>query len=507
MDKLGVAYGIVTEFSYSPEEPPSWIISIEDSKIVLTSDMLFQYMKQHQNLEDTLTHFMRDHFPLWFGKNETQLDRIKNKLDQAMRQDTDFSVFGASPHQYKVNEKLTAKALADWQAHNQVTLPEPYAQFLTNIGNGGAGPYYGIYSIEKATSYTERQALLAKSVLYPAMTKQEWNHLTEPLTSDEDIPDEEYDDARNKVLGGMLCIGTQGCEYDMYLVLEGKHRGRIVYTSGFYPDHPFFFVYEDSFLDWYERWLDEIILDYDIGWFGSRMPGDENALIEIYRKTPNEEIQAKALEAMFKFKKVSQPTLGFLKNIAEQSPKNRATAIRLICKTSFDTGGKYLLELLQSDEHEEFLQALMILHASRKTANLPEFIPLILQRLDRIRDVETLRYAGYILEDYDAITLQNFAPFLCHADLNMQTTAIYAARSCENKLESWQIIEQMLKGGDPQVLKNSILYWGIIPHEKLLPYYKSVWSEYKRNPNFKEKFIGCLRELHLPDDYFDKGES
>jgi hypothetical protein len=91
-------------------------------------------------------------------------------------------------------------------------------------------------------------------------------------------------------------LGTQGCEYDMYLVLEGKYRGRIVYTSDFHPDHPFFFVYEGSFLNWYERWLDEIILDYDIGWFGSRMPGDENALIQIYQSAPNEEIQTKALD-------------------------------------------------------------------------------------------------------------------------------------------------------------------------------------------------------------------
>ncbi|MDN4078758.1 SMI1/KNR4 family protein [Paenibacillus polymyxa] len=406
---------------------------------------------------------------MWFRKKETQLDRIKNKLSQAMRKDADISVFGASSHQYRVKEKLTAKELEDWQTLNQVTLPEPYALFLMKIGNGGAGPYYGIYSLGKATSYTERQVLLAKSVLHPGMTKEEWNHLIEPLTRDEDIPDEEYDDTCNKVLGGMLCIGTQGCEYDMYLVLEGKYRGRIVYTSDFHPDHPFFFVYEGSFLDWYERWLDEIILDYDIGWFGSRMPGDENALIQIYQSAPNEEIQAKALDGLFKFKKVSQLTLAFLKNIAEQSPKNRTTAIRLICKTSFDTGRKYLLELLQSDEHEDFLQALQILHASSKTEDLTKFIPVILQRLDRVHDPETLRYAGYILEDYGAITLQNFAPFLCHADPTMQTTAIYAARSCENKLGSWQIIEQMLMGGGPQVLNNLILYWGIIPHEKLLP--------------------------------------
>lgn len=161
-----------------------------------------------------------------FWKKETQIDRIKNKLEKAMRKDTAFLVFGASSHKYKVYEVLTAKELADWQAKNQVTLPEPYAQFLTKVGNGGAGPYYGIYSIEKATSYTERNAFTTKCVIHPRMTKEKWNHLIEPLISDEDISDPEYDAARDRVMGGMLCIGTQGCEYDMYLVLEGKHRGK-----------------------------------------------------------------------------------------------------------------------------------------------------------------------------------------------------------------------------------------------------------------------------------------
>lgn len=439
-----------------------------------------------------------------FWKKETQLDRINNKLKKAMRKDKAFLVFGASSHKYRVYEKLTAKELADWQAKSQVTLPEPYTQFLTKVGNGGAGPYYGIYSIEKATFYTVGDALAAKCVLHPGMTKEEWNHLTEPLINDEDISNPEYDDACNRVMGGMLCIGTQGCECDMYLVLEGKHKGKIVYTSDFYPDHPFFFVYEDNFLDWYERWLDEIILDYDIAWFGSRMPGDENALIQVYLNASNEEVKSKALDAMFKFKKISQPTIDFLKNVSDQGQQDRTTAIRLICKTSVDVGRDYLLELLHSDRNEDFLQALMILNSYGKSVDISEFINVILQSLDRVHDPETLRHVGYVLESSGAITLQNFAPFLCHADSNIQTAAIYATRNCNDKSEGWEIIEQMLTGGDKDVVKNSIQFWGIIPHEKLLPYYKAAWPEYKSNNNIKEKFIDCLKELNLPVDYFDK---
>ncbi len=439
-----------------------------------------------------------------FWKKETRFNRIKKKLEEAKRKDAGLVVFGASSHQYKVHEKLAKKELADWQAKHQIKLPEPYAQLLTKVGNGGAGPYYGLYPLEKATAYTDEHALAAKCVLYPEMSKEEWNHLVGALIHDEDIPDTEYDDARNRVLGGMLCIGTQGCEYDMYLVLDGVHKGKIVYTSEVYADHPFFFVYEDSILDWYERWLDEIILDYDIWWFGNQMPGDEHALIQVYQNDPNEETQLKALQAMFKFKKISQPTMKFLKHVVEHSSKHRITAIRLICKTSLKAGRGDLLKLLQSERDEDFMHALGILHGHSKSVYLAECIQVVVQSLGRVQDPEMLRHAGYVLDAADAAAFHNFAPFLCHDDPKMQEAAIYATRNCKDKPANWEVIDQLLAGSSKDVMKYTILYWGIIPHEKLLPYYKDAWPDYKDNPNFREKFEAGLRELQLPDDYFDR---
>ncbi|MFB5676613.1 hypothetical protein ACE3NQ_16155 [Paenibacillus terreus] len=66
MGKLGVAYGIIRDYSDNPEEPPIWIIQIEDTKTALTSDNLFEYLSKHKNLEDALTRFMRDHFQSYF---------------------------------------------------------------------------------------------------------------------------------------------------------------------------------------------------------------------------------------------------------------------------------------------------------------------------------------------------------------------------------------------------------------------------------------------------------
>ncbi|RJX39915.1 SMI1/KNR4 family protein [Paenibacillus pinisoli] len=338
--------------------------------------------------------------PFSFWKKKTgAADRIKIKLEEAKRKDKALSVFGASSHKYNVSQQLDANVLSEWEAKHGVALPEPYKRFLTEVGNGGAGPYYGIYSIEKAASYTESHALAASCVLYPGMAKEEWNQLIEPLTSDEDISDEEYDAARDRVLGGMLCIGTQGCEYDMYLVLNGEYRGRVVYTSDFHPDYPFFFVYEDSFLDWYERWLDEIILDYEISWFGSTMPGDEHALIQVYQSASNEDTRFKALKGMFKLKKISKPTIDFLRNVAEEGQHCRVIAIQLICKTSFGAGRGLLLELLHSESDEDFLKAVQFLNWYGKSYDLTEFKTIISQRLDKVRDPEALRYAGYVMGD------------------------------------------------------------------------------------------------------------
>lgn len=205
---------------------------------------------------------------------------------------------------------------------------------------------------------------------------------------------------------------------------------------------------------------------------------------------------------MFKFKRIAPATLKFLSNVAGQVSRDANTAISLLCKTSFAAGRPYLLKLLQSDDSEGALRALSILHTYGKNEDRTEFIPVIRQRLERINDAETLRYAGYILKDCDAVNLRDFAHFLCHASLVMQTTAIYAVRECGNKQESWEIIEQMFRTGGTEVLRSSISHWDVIPHEKLLPYYKAIWPEYKGNPNFREKFAACLRELHLPDDYF-----
>lgn len=47
-------------------------------------------------------------------------------------------------------------------------------------------------------------------------------------------------------------------------------------------DKPFI-CYENNFLDWYERWLDEIMVGYRICWFGRVLAGNKVLVIEKYK--------------------------------------------------------------------------------------------------------------------------------------------------------------------------------------------------------------------------------
>lgn len=452
---------------------------------------------------------------------EAQSNQIKviiRKLKAASEKDSEREIFGTSSHQYKVNPPLSISELVQWQSEHGITLPSCYVQFLTEIGNGGAGPYYGMYTLTDATSYTEKEAMTAKCILYPNMDKEEWNKLIDPLINEEDISDCEYDAVSNKVLGGMLNIGTQGCEYEMYLVLEGEYKGKIVYTSSFYEDYPFFFVYEANFLDWYERWLEEIILDYDDAWFGSRMPGDEGRLIAVYEQTLSDTTRLQALEGMYKMKSLAPSTLNFLQGVANQPQpdlplhrehqQQRYTAIRLMCKTSPEIAQPYLLQLLDSGKQEggeeDYAQGLMMIHDYCKNIDLNVFVNPILQGFDYIHEPSTLRYAGYVLESVGKVSIHDFIRFLTHENPNIQTTAIYATRISQDKLDSLDMIEEMFRSGGEPMIEQTLLYWGAVPHIRLLPYYKRVWTKVKQNMRISESMQACLHTLDLPSDYFDE---
>lgn len=59
--------------------------------------------------------------------------------------DTERQLFGSNGHDYALNPPLAEADLAAFERDAGVALPTDYRTFITKIGNGGAGPYYGVF--------------------------------------------------------------------------------------------------------------------------------------------------------------------------------------------------------------------------------------------------------------------------------------------------------------------------------------------------------------------------
>lgn len=71
-------------------------------------------------------------------------ERIIGKLDRLRASDPKCLLFGVETHRYRLGEQLSAALVKSAEKEYGIVLPDDYAAFLTEVGNGGAGPGYGL---------------------------------------------------------------------------------------------------------------------------------------------------------------------------------------------------------------------------------------------------------------------------------------------------------------------------------------------------------------------------
>lgn len=148
------------------------------------------------------------------------------------------------------------------RAHG-IRLPDGYRRFITALGDGGAGPGYGLLPLadaygEVSDSYTGH--LAAPSPFEPGVTYgNEWW---------DEFADEE---GRRDPCQGAIAVIHHGCTSYTLLIVSGPAHGRLVRIdfNGIPGPH----VLEDAdFLSWYERWLDELAAGYDVTHISNKIP-------------------------------------------------------------------------------------------------------------------------------------------------------------------------------------------------------------------------------------------
>jgi hypothetical protein len=168
------------------------------------------------------------------------VERIKRKLEVLQTLDKEFIVFGSRRgHQYKLRPTLTEFEIQNFENQQNFSLPQDYRNFLLKFGNGGAGPGYGLYPLQKTRLRGD------PTQVFP-YTKpiQDWM---------------EIESSSRYQYAGALEILTFGCSYYALLILTGAERGRIWLDAEAYsiPSENYSGDKRPcDFLTWYEQWLD-----------------------------------------------------------------------------------------------------------------------------------------------------------------------------------------------------------------------------------------------------------
>jgi hypothetical protein len=179
------------------------------------------------------------------------VQRILTGVPELARQDPSFAAFGAKTHRYQFRPALAEAELVRFEQELAVRMPDDYRAFLTRVGNGGAGPSYGVMPFRggDGEDYTKYEA-----VGHPFAYADAFNP-TGLISDDGDAHDywKAFDDR------GAIYICHHGCGSRSMLVITGPCRGQ-VWNDGVADEHGFSPALDasggsHSFASWYLDWL------------------------------------------------------------------------------------------------------------------------------------------------------------------------------------------------------------------------------------------------------------
>ncbi|WP_098748457.1 SMI1/KNR4 family protein [Paenibacillus sp. EZ-K15] len=408
-----------------------------------------------------------------------QVLRVREKLKQAAAADPNCQVFGARMHQYRLNEPLSQAELVQFEQQHGVKLPDAYRVFLTEIGNGGAGPYYGIHPLGK------KQVIGLERIHGPSVLRAREDQAAGKMTKlclDNDIDDEAYDEAMAEWCQGLLNIGEQGCGYETMLIVTGEYRGKVVYLD--LDQYQSFFTYEEHFLDWYERWLDETIAGYESAWFGLRRGGDDQALMKLYHTVRDEYTRYEALEGMLKLPSIAPETADFLVDQYERGPGNIPNlALQVLAKMDFDRADPLIRRTLHSQDPAARLLGMQLIKwymPQGERRFMDELLALLPQELNE----EAFRLCSQLLYEAGVEPLPLLIPFFRHPNLEFRIQAVYLAGKSADKANYVSEFMRALEDEEVRVQHAALQALREVTDPGLLEIYERMLRQHKTNKDY-----------------------
>ena len=432
-----------------------------------------------------------------------QLQRIQQKLAQAKAADKDLEVFGASSHKYHLNPPVSEAEVLAFEEKYGVRLPECYRAFMLTIGDAKAkkldfiaGPYYGLYAFGTQVDdllYEGAEIYLnAPCALSPDMTQEEWESLSDPLLTDEEEEDEEegyvievedkYFAERAKVFGGLLPLGSQGCTYYQALVLNGKYAGRVVNVDLDLAQPKF--AFETNFLDWYERYLDEVIsgqlMDKRPTWFGYHRGEPAEELLNEYEQTTDRKTQTDCLDGVYhKRPPLSDGILDKVEALIALNNEDKDFLIKILTLSSYERAKPYL-QTLVTEKPKKVFQYIWWFAKD----HCADWVPAVKEHLPTITDEEMFNFATYLLTEATDNFEEDILPFTNNVNPRIRLTAYYTLGKSQKKEQYLDVFIKGLQETDNDVLRIVIQAISGVKDERLLPYYKQIAERFSKDEDY-----------------------
>ncbi|MGW3991117.1 SMI1/KNR4 family protein [Streptomyces sp. NPDC004830] len=170
---------------------------------------------------------------------DSRIPRLRRKLARIPYTPGRSHSFGEERHRFRLGPRLTERRADAFQAEHDVDLPQPYLDFLTQMGGTGASPYYGLIPLEDCTLFTMN-------------------------ARDAGTGSRGFSRAHRPTRRGDLFLHVieRGCSDLVLIGMTGPLTGRMLIgnADGFWGPNV---SSAPDFLAWYERWLDHMAAGQD----------------------------------------------------------------------------------------------------------------------------------------------------------------------------------------------------------------------------------------------------
>jgi hypothetical protein len=214
---------------------------------------------------------------------EADFAAIRDGLRRLREATVPLKVFGSEAHGFRTHPPLSEQAVREFEVQHRVTLPLEYRRFLLHVGNGGAGPAYGLFKLGEMDDgfghnrWTENGGFVGV-LSQPFPHTGPWNDLSEEPVYDESREhdpawENEYQRQMNAWgdrvywntanVNGAVPICHRGCALRQWLVVTGPEAGNV--WDDHRTDHGGLKPVQQpgrervTFLPWYRAWLDEAL--------------------------------------------------------------------------------------------------------------------------------------------------------------------------------------------------------------------------------------------------------